>query len=376
MPASTSLKKRLLIFSVDYFPYVGGAEVAVREVVRRMPTYECVLITCRNSRVLPVTEYDGMVRIVRVGWGIRHIDKYIFSIPAFFAARRLHAESPFCGIWGMMANTAGIAAAFFKIFHPRLFYVLSVQEGDSDAEYRRRIRFWRPLYRLVHAKADTVVAISEFLKKRTELLGYRGPVAIIPNGVDHSLFYPARFQSAFTAHTIITVSRLAVKNGIDDLIRAFALVRMRYGEATLVIVGDGAEKRRYKALANFLGVGAFVSFVGATAHDSIPHYLRNAGVFVRPSLSEGFGNAFIEAMACGIPVVGTRVGAIPEIIIHGKNGLLCEPHNPSSCCDAICVLFSDGVLRSAFVREGVRTAARYSWDAVASAFATRLDSFV
>lgn len=376
MPASASTKKRLLVFSVDYFPYVGGAEVAVRELSRRMPAYECILITCRNSRALPVMEYDGAVRIIRVGWGIRRIDKYIFPIPAFFAARRLHAERPFCGIWGVMANTAGIVATVFKVTHPHLFYILSAQEGDSDVEYRRRIRFWRPLYRLVHTKADAVVAISEFLKKRTESLGYRGPVAVIPNGVDLSLFYPARSQSVFAAHAIITVSRLAAKNGIDDLIRAFALTRLRYDDATLVIVGDGAEKKRYMALAHSLGVDAFVSFVGAIAHDGIPHYLRNAGVFVRPSLSEGFGNAFIEAMACGIPVVGTCVGAIPEIVVHGKNGLVCEPHNPSSCSDAICTLFADEALRSVFVYEGARTAARYSWDVVAPAFAARLDSFI
>ncbi len=366
----------MAVFSVDYFPYVGGAEVAVREICRRLPAYDFTVITCRNDRSLPRSSHDGTATVVRVGFGIRRIDKWIFPVSAFFAARRMHAEDPFCGVWAMMANAAGIAAAFFKIFHTGVFYVLSVQEGDSDAEYRARTRFWMPLYRLVHAKADAVVAASGFLKRRTRALGYAGTVPVVPNGVDSALFRPATSPPGLFRPSVVTVSRLAGKNGLRDLLAAFALLPVSAHGPVLCVVGGGAEESALRTLARRLGIDGRVTFAGAVPHARVPGYLRAADVFVRPSLSEGFGNVFLEAMACGIPVIGTRAGAIPEIVEHGKDGLLCEAGDPRSLADAILTMFSDTALRKRCADAGMLKAMAYSWDAAAGRYGAIFGSFI
>ncbi len=369
------MKKRLLVFSVDYFPYVGGAEVMVREIVRRLPDYDCVLVTCRNDRGLPAREH-GSLEIVRVGWGWRAFDKYVFPLTAFRAARRLHAENPFDGIWGIMANAAGIASLFFKIAHPDVFYVLSAQEGDSDAEYRSRTWFWKPLYRLVHAKADMVLAVSAFLEERTRRLGYAGKIRVLHNGVDGASFRPAEGTVPIFPHSVVTVSRLVAKNGVSDLMAAVSMLPAPYADTVLTVVGDGPLRSALKAEAAALGIAHRVVFAGAVPHAEVPRYLRSSAVFARPSLSEGFGNVFLEAMACGIPVIGTRTGGIPETVIHGRNGLLCEPGDKAGICGALGRMLGDPALRGACARAGLETAAAHSWDGIAREAAACFDSLV
>lgn len=364
----------MAVFSVDYFPYVGGAEVAVREICRRLPAYDCIVITCRNDQSLPRRFHDGTASVVRVGFGIRCVDKYVFPVFALFAARRMHAKDPFCGVWAMMANTAGIAAALFKAFNAGIFYVLSVQEGDSDAECRARTRFWKPLYRFVHAKADAVVAVSEFLKRRTRALGYAGPVFVVKNGIDDSVFRLAPSPVIPPRPSLITVSRLERKNGLRDLFRAFSLLPASADSLTLTVVGDGSEEPALRTAARTLGISDRVTFAGGVPHADVPRYLHGAEVFVRPSLSEGFGNVFLEAMACGIPVIGTHAGAIPEIVVHERNGLLCEAGNPRSIADAIIRMLGDSALRKRCAEAGILTAAQYSWEGIAARYGAIFDS--
>lgn len=370
------MKRRIAVFSVDYFPYVGGAEVAVRETCRRLPRYAFTVITCRNDRSLPRVEHDGAATIIRVGFGIRRIDKYLFPALAPFVAFRIHAREPFSGIWGIMANTAGLAALLFHIAYPRPFYALSVQEGDSDAEYRARTWFWFPLFRAVHSRADIVMPISDFLERRVRESGYSGEIAVIPNGVDLALFRPVPGAPRPPHHAIVSVSRLVSKNGLPDLVRAFALVRAEYPDATLSLVGDGEDRGPLSALAREEGVERHVIFAGGVPHAAIPDFLRSSDLFVRPSLSEGFGNAFVEAMACGVPVIGTSVGAIPELIDHGKSGLLSPPGDPASLARAIIRIFSDLPLREMCVAGGLQTASRHSWDAIAERIGICFDSLV
>lgn len=359
------MKPHILVFSVDYFPYIGGAEVAVREICRHLPDYRFTLITCRNSRFLSCGERYLGVDIVRVGLGLRRIDKYLFPLLAFFRACRLHSASPVSGVWGIMANPAGLAAMIFKVSHPRLFYALSVQEGESDEEFRSRTWFWLPVFRRVHTCADIVLCASRFLKRRVERIGYAGRSVVIPNGVDLSVFHPIFPRPSRPFRSIVTVSRLVPKNGIADLLRAFSLVVLSHPDAFLTIVGGGACEGSLRALCEDLSLQDHVSFLGGVPYAAVPNILRAADLFVRPSVAEGFGNAFLEAMACGIPVIGADAGAVSELIRDGENGLLCTPHDPASLARAIDRFFSDSELRAACAASGLRIASSHSWDRIA-----------
>ena len=143
-------------------------------------------------------------------------------------------------------------------------------------------------------KTDYVTAISSFLLEQVRKLGYKGRAEVVPNGVDVERFMnkDLRFKNG---RRIITVSRLAYKNGVDILEKAFEIVKKKFPDAELRIISDAR-------------------------HEDIPKYLWEADVFVRPSRSEGLGTAFLEAMAAGLPIIGTNVGGIPAFLKGGETG--------------------------------------------------------
>jgi len=111
-----------------------------------------------------------------------------------------------------------------------------------------------------------------------------------------------------------------------------------------------------------------VIFLGYVPHEEMPPYLQVSDIFVRPSLSEGLGNSFLEAMAAGIPVIATPVGGIPDFLIDGETGLYCQAENPRSIAQKVEKLLKDKESRDYIVkRAGEVVRKRYEWSGVATA---------
>jgi glycosyltransferase involved in cell wall biosynthesis len=142
-------------------------------------------------------------------------------------------------------------------------------------------------------------------------------------------------------------------------------VHQELPEAKLILVGDGEEREHLETLTDGLGIRECVEFAGRVPHEKVEDYMSQAEVFVLPSLSEGFPVTILEAMACGLPVVATRVGGVPDIIEDGTNGYLVDTMNQEQIAEALLKLLQDEKLRkdiSGNNREEVR---KYRWDAVA-----------
>ena len=118
----------------------------------------------------------------------------------------------------------------------------------------------------------------------------------------------------------------------------------------LVLAGSGPLETELKNLADNIGKSKQVHFLGTVEYKELPEYLREADIFCRPSLSEGLGNAFLEAMAVNVPVIGTPVGGIPDFLHEGKTGYLCEPHNPESIAEAVKRVQADEALKKAVIQ--------------------------
>lgn len=138
---------------------------------------------------------------------------------------------------------------------------------------------------------------------------------------------------------VVSVGRLSQEKGQADLIRAFSPLRDR---AKLVIVGDGADRPSLERFARALGLERSVIFAGMRAN--VAPFYAMADVFVLPSLSEGSPNALLEAMACSLPIVATRVGGVPEIATDGTTALLVPPRQPLALAGAIVRLLDDAAL--------------------------------
>lgn len=356
---------RILIFSMTYIPFIGGAEMAVKEITDRLD-FEFDLITARLNKKLPKFERIGKINIYRVGRGWL-LDKYLFPFLAYCKAKKLHKERNYQIVQAIMAFYAGLAALFFKWKYPKVKYLLTMQSGDSEFFIWVRTWFWYPLYKRIYTDPDYIQAISNFLTNRARRYGYKGEIKILPNGVDLKRFNKdsndLKFKIGFKSedNIVITVSRLVKKNGIDDLIRAVADLNVK-----LLIIGKGKQWLKLKILVRRLRVKNKVFFLDNIGHKYLPKYLAIADVFVRPSLSEGLGSAFLEAMAMGIPVIATPVGGIPDFLIDRETGLFCKVRNPKSIAEKIELLFSDNELREKIVRNArLKIEQEYDWNKIA-----------
>ena len=314
------MHKRILIFSLAYYPHVGGAEVAVKEITDRTPDIEFHMVTLRFSKEEAREEKIGSVMVHRIGlFGPSRFGKFVFQLAAARKAVALHRQQPFDATWAMMAHSAGVPAALFNLYYPKVPYVLTLQEGDPPKYIERLMRPLWPLFARAFTRATVVQVISTFLGKWARWRGFRGPLEVIPNGVETK-----QFLGEGVAHdgvVLITTSRLVHKNAIDVVLRALPLLP----HVEFNILGVGPEEKNLRALARELGVEDRVHFVGFVAHAQLPAYLHRADIFIRPSRSEGMGNSFVEAFAAGIPVIATQEGGISDLLFDAKKNPDKEP---------------------------------------------------
>jgi D-inositol-3-phosphate glycosyltransferase len=215
--------------------------------------------------------------------------------------------------------------------------------------------------------ADLVTASSE-----VELaeLGER-PVALVRPGVDRDLFRPGDRELARRrldlddAPVLLAVGRVQRLKGLELAIRALPLLR----PTPMLLVAGGPsgvsgrrELERLDALARRLRVRSRVRFLGPRPRTELPDLYRAADVALVCSHSESFGFSALEAHACGTPVIGTPVGAIPEIVRHGISGFVLERRSPELLAARLLRLFDDQHLRCCFGRAAVHAAERYRWD--------------
>jgi glycosyltransferase involved in cell wall biosynthesis len=168
---------------------------------------------------------------------------------------------------------------------------------------------------------------------------------------------------------ILSVARQYRRKNTSALLRAMPAIRAAVPDARLRIVGGGPELPRLEEERLSLGLEGSVVLMGevpdmATVRDEY----RTADVFCLPSLQEGFGIAFLEAMASGLPIVAYRCGAVPEVVPDGEAGLLAPRDDPEALANALIRLLSEEPLRHRMGEAGRRRASRYSWEEVARHF--------
>ncbi len=209
------------------------------------------------------------------------------------------------------------------------------------------------LRRRMVGRADHIFPVSRYT---AGLLGELGVdedrMSVVGNGTDPKRFVPMDVSAARAslgleqARVILTVGRLTPRKGIDTVIRALPSVIERVPNAVYMVVGEGEDRTRLEELAHERGVSDHVLFEGTVPFSQLPSTYNLCDVFVTPSRSappsvEGFGIVFLEANACGKPVIGARSGGIPDAIVDGETGLLVEPDDEPALAEALISLLSD-----------------------------------
>ena len=161
---------------------------------------------------------------------------------------------------------------------------------------------------------------------------------------------------------IISISRLAEKNGLKDLIDSLKYLPENY---KLIICGIGPLENSLKLRVETQELASRVIFTGFVDYQDLYKYLNISDVFCRPSLSEGLGNVFLEAMASKVPVIATAVGGILDFLKDKETGLFCKVNNPQSIAEKVKLLVRDNELRNRIVQNGYEMVMEnYSWESV------------
>jgi len=208
---------------------------------------------------------------------------------------------------------------------------------------------------------------------------YGRKVDVIHNGVDTATFRPserdiavrARFGVGSHEILLVSVGRLVGWKGTRIVIEAVATLP---AHIHYLVIGDGPERGSLEVLANKLGLSRRVHFAGAMRHEALPELLSNCDLFLQPSVGEeAFGISVVEAMACGLPVLASNNGGLPEIVVEGVTGRLLTPGDASAWTVAMANLCED---RSAVERMGRAARARSESDFTWAANAAKLESLL
>ncbi len=263
-------------------------------------------------------------------------------------------------------------------FHP---YLVSVWGADIY-EFPQQSFLHRRLIKDNLSSADHVCSTSEIMAVQARRYCDR-PITVTPFGVDCQQFRPNDGLCSDTEEIVIgTVKSLEEKYGVEYLVKSFALVAEKYRgckKVKLLIAGDGSLREDLQSLAAALGVGALTHFTGHVPHDEVPKVLNTFSVFAAVSIreSESFGVAALEASACGLPVVVSRIGGLPEVVSNEVTGIIVPPGDVQATADAISRLVDDpalchrlGAAGRAFVLEN------YEWNENASRMERLYESIV
>jgi glycosyltransferase involved in cell wall biosynthesis len=191
------------------------------------------------------------------------------------------------------------------------------------------------------------------------------PVEVVPNGVDLETFRPGADWPADDGY-VLFVGRLVAQKGVTFLLEALSVVLQRCPETRLIVVGDGELDLFFKRITRYLGIPHRVTFLDwTTGPDLVALYQRSKFVVV-PSYYEPFGIVALEAMACGRPVIASRIGGLAEIVNDGVNGFLVEAGNHLQLAQRMVHLIQDRERREAMGQAARERATAFSWDRVAA----------
>lgn len=230
----------------------------------------------------------------------------------------------------------------------------------------------------VLSKADHFFPVSHYTAGLLSDLGVRNEkMTVVPNGTDIVRFHP---ESAIALKKeldlqdrkiILTVTRIVERKGIDTVINAIPKMIDRYPDVIYLIGGGGPDRGRLEELVKHLGIDNYVRFLGRIPDNELAAYYNLCDVFVMPSKTvlpdvEGFGIVFLEAAACGKPVIGTYSGGIPDAVKHGETGLLVNENDPAQLAEALLRLLGDERMRKKLGSNGLeRVREEANWDDVA-----------
>jgi glycosyltransferase involved in cell wall biosynthesis len=370
----------------------GGQNVYVGEVARQLAArdYQIDIFTRREDKGLPdVVSFSDKIRIIHVNAGpaedipketlLQYMPAFKADMLRFIQKQQISYElihaNFFMSALVAMELKAELGIPFVVTFHA-LGHIRRIHQGDNDRFPKERIAIEE------NAVKEASLIIAECPQDREDLIRYYNApaekITIIPCGVNTTECYPVNKSFArsllglpYDERILLQLGRMVPRKGVDNVIVALSKVKCKDAKVRLLIVGGdadtAAELTRLQQLARDLKVSDKVYFAGQKSREELKYYYAAADLFITTPWYEPFGITPLEAMACGTPVIGSKVGGIKFSVADGQTGLLVPPKDPDALARKI-----SGLLRSpALLREMSHNAIRrvnklFTWELVAA----------
>ena len=339
--------KKILILNSEYPPIGGGAGTATANLAHYMATQgmEVKVITARFGN-LPALDQSSGFDLIRIPAGRKKADRtnpgeqILFIFTSFWNSLSLFHQWKPDVIWTFFGFPGGVTALMLKVLFG-IPYIVSLRGGDVPGfrpyDFKVFHRIGGPIIKIVWKHAKMVVANSRGLLQLAQNFYNRVPIRVIPNGVDLNYFKPAHRDGKTTQ--LLFVGRVVYQKGLDLLVQA--LGELPDSDWMLSIVGDGSYKDPLHELIKEKGLTQRIEFHGWCNKEELLPHLAKAHVFVNPSRHEGMPNAVLEAMACGLPIIATRIAGNEDLVRGGKNGFLVEAEGVKGLQKALRTLIND-----------------------------------
>ena len=250
--------------------------------------------------------------------------------------------------------------------HRKIPYIVSLRGSDVPFYdvVNKKLQWFhnllRPINRKIWLNAEKVVAVTSSLRSTAYRTARDLEIEVIPNGIDSAIFNPQEpIEMTKGKLKLITVTRLIARKGIQHVLQA--LSELSNEKVNLLIVGTGNYENQLKEMTDALSLHQTVKFYGYCPNEKLPMLLNQHDVFILPSLTEAFGNSFAEAMACGLPVIGSKIGGIPDLV-KDENGILVEPGDIVQIKAAINNMIASEAMRIRMGKENSKLIQnRYQW---------------
>ena len=388
----------------------GGMNVYVRELARelgRRGVAVDVFTRWREKDDPQIQQLGDNARVIHIPSGpmgywpkmdvYEHLDEFTAKVEQYVNDEDLHYDLIHSHYW-LSAEVARTLAPRWGVPRIQMFHTLGlvkreVMDEDIDGESDVRVTIEK---RAVRESAAVTAASEIEVSELVDLYGADpAKLHIIPCGVDLGVFRPMRQSDAREAlgrdqceRIVLFVGRIEQIKGIDVLLRALGQLFVRRpdlrSDVCLLVVGgaldpgdDAPETEKILELRRLVHehrMEANVNFVGSLDQETLALYYAAADVCAVPSLTESFGLVALEAMACGTPVVGTRVGGLQTLIEHGESGLLVPAGDYPALADAIEQVLTDHRLRMHLAHGARDRAEHYTWQSVGDRIQALYDS--
>ncbi len=364
---------RICLLTSTFLPKLGGAELCVDYLAREFHSAGHDVVV-----VAPVS--DSPNSVIDRPYPIYRYQKPFSQYGWYGAAKRLlirlQREKPFDLVNAHMTYPAGYLGRWMAV---RFGIPLVITPHGGGLFYRSRFRRRRWIWsRIINAleQADGVIALSGYFETllREAAPGQR-QIVRIGNGVDNSEY--AAIESAFTGplaflngcHYVMGIGRLVGRKGFDTAIKGFARVAADYPELHLVLAGDGPKRDELEALARQSGGGERIHFVGAQTGRIKVALLQRAQLVIIPSVEEdNMPLVVLEAMAAGRPVLASRLGGIPDVVVDGENGRLFEPGNDQELATGLGEMMQQGKKLERMAHLARQTADNLDWSVISKQY--------